>query len=88
LALVIGRNGPRREWDALADAVYRSVDTLTVPVLDLWQRLRRESPRDIQVLEKLDGHPNERAHAIIATEVEAFLGRHGLLPRAGHVYAR
>jgi lysophospholipase L1-like esterase len=88
LAVVIGRNGPRREWDALTEAVYRSVDTLAVPVLNLWERLGAEPPRDIQVLEKLDGHPNERAHAIMATEVEAFLGKHGLLPRPEHVRAR
>jgi lysophospholipase L1-like esterase len=88
LAVVIGRNGPRREWDALADAVYRSVDTLAVPVLNLWERLSAEPLSDIQVLERLDGHPNEHAHAIMATEVEAFLGRHGLLPRPEHVYAR
>jgi len=88
LALVIGRNGPRREWDALIDAVYRSVDTQTVPVLDLWPRLRKEPSGDIQVLEKVDAHPSERAHAIMATEVEAFLGRHGLLSRSEHVHAR
>jgi hypothetical protein len=78
--VVIGRNGPRREWDALADAVYGSVDTLAVPVLDLWARLRAELSHDIQVLPTLDGHPNERAHAIMATEVQRFLDENGLLP--------
>jgi hypothetical protein len=88
LAVVIGRNGPRREWDALAEAVYRSVDTLAVPVLNLWERLSAEPSHDIQVLEKLDPHPSERAHAIMAGEVEVFLDRHGLLPRPEPVHAR
>jgi lysophospholipase L1-like esterase len=84
LAVIIGRNHPRGEWDALTDAVYRSVDTLALPVLNLWRRLRTEPLREITVLEKLDPHPNERAHAIIAGEIRRFLNEKGLLHPRGN----
>jgi hypothetical protein len=84
LAVIIGRNNPRGEWDALIDAVYRSVDTLALPVLDVWGRLRTEPWREITVVPGSDGHPNERAHAIIAGEIARFLDEKGLLPRRGN----
>jgi hypothetical protein len=79
LAVIIGRNHPRKEWDALADAVYGSVDTLALPVLNIWGRLSKEPVGDMVVLEGVDYHPNERAHAIIAEEVRRFLDEKGLL---------
>jgi hypothetical protein len=88
LAVIIGRNDARGEWDALADAVYGSVDTLTLPVLDLWRRLRTEPSHEIFVLDGVDYHPNERAHAIIAWEVRKFLNEKGLLHRRRDPTAR
>ena len=88
LAVIIGRNHPRGEWDALTAAVYGSVDTLALPVLDLWGRLRTEPSREITVLGELDRHPNERAHAIIAGEIGRFLDEKGLLPPRGDASAR
>jgi lysophospholipase L1-like esterase len=84
LAVIIARNNAGHEWDELADAVYGSVDTLALPVLDLWGRLRTEPSREITVLEGLDGHPNERAHAIMAGEIARFLDQKGLLPPRGN----
>ena len=80
LAVIIARNDTRPEWDGLYEAVYGSIDTLAVPVLDLWSRLRKEPRREMIVLPGLDDHPNERAHAIMAEEVRKFLDRKGLLP--------
>ena len=82
------RNSPRGEWDALTDAAYRSVDTLALPVLDVWGRLRTEPSREIRVVPGLDGHPNERAHAIIAGEIARLLDEKGLLPPGGDSSAR
>jgi hypothetical protein len=88
LVVILGRNHPRGEWDALADAVYGSVDTLALPVLDLWRRLRTEPLREITVLGELDHHPSARAHAIMAGEIRRFLGEKGLLHPRGDPSAR
>jgi lysophospholipase L1-like esterase len=79
LVVIIGRNNLGHEWDMLIDAVYRTVDTLTLPILDVWESLREEPWREIAVLADVDGHPNERAHAIIAKEIARFLDEKGLL---------
>ena len=79
LAVIIGRNRPHRQWDALTEAVYGSVDTLALPVLNIWGRLRAEHLEDMTVLDELDHHPNERAHALIAGETRRFLDAKGLL---------
>lgn len=88
-AVILGRNGDRAEWDSLANAVYGSFDTLALPVLDIWRRLGPVSRvEDVTVLGGFDGHPNERAHAIIAEEIRRFLDEKDLLhprrERAGH----
>jgi lysophospholipase L1-like esterase len=88
LAVIIGRNDTRGEWDALADAVYGSIDTLALPVLNLWRQLRREPVREMVVLDGVDNHPNERAHAIMAAEIGRFLAEKGLLPPRGESAAR
>jgi len=79
LAVVIGRNNSGSAWNVLADAVYGSVDTLALPVLDVWGRLKTEPWQKMTVLDTLDGHPNEQEHAIIAEEVARFLEKKGLL---------
>ena len=79
LVVVIGRNSGVPEWDLLIDAVHRTVDTLTLPVLDVWGSLKAEPWREIAVLPDVDGHPNERAHAIIAREIARFLDEKNLL---------
>ena len=88
MAVIIGRNDTRGEWDALADAVYGSIDTLALPVLNLWRQLRREPLREMVVLDGVDNHPNERAHAIMAAEIGRFLAEKGLLPPRGESAAR
>jgi hypothetical protein len=84
LVVIIGKNQDAHEWDPLIDAVYGSVDTLALPVLDLWRRLRTEPYREMTVLPDWDGHPNERAHAIIAREIGRFLEEKGLLYPRGN----
>jgi lysophospholipase L1-like esterase len=79
LVVIIGRNNAGQEWDGLIDAVDGSVDPLALPVLDIWGRLSPEPWRQITVLPHLDGHPNERAHGIMAEEIGRFLKQKGLL---------
>ena len=83
LVVIIGRNNRIPEWDLLIDAIHRTVDSVTVPVLDVWGALKAEPWRDIAVLPDVDGHPNERAHAIIAEELARFLEENGLLHPPG-----
>lgn len=80
LAVIIGRNRPGGDWDELTDAVHASVDTLALPVLNLWGRLSTEPFGQLSVLEGFDNHPNEHAQPIIAEEVAKFLDQKGLLP--------
>ena len=42
-----------------------------------------EPEREMEVLPNWDGHPNERAHAIVAAEIGKFLSKKGLLHQSG-----
>jgi hypothetical protein len=55
--------------------VVRSDD---IPLLHLGDALRAHSYADL-IVHPIDQHPNERAHAIAARELERFLREHRLL---------
>lgn len=79
LAVVAFRTSPfTPAWSTLVKAVTTKLDGADIPFLDLGPALLKDhTPADLKV-HRLDLSPNEDAHAIAATEIDAFLKRNKL----------
>jgi len=80
LAVVAFRTSPLAPpWSTLVTAVAAKLNGTDIPFLDLGPALLKDhTPGDLKV-HRIDPSPNEEAHRIAATEIEAFLKRHTLV---------
>jgi hypothetical protein len=80
LAVVAFRTSPLAPpWSTLVTAVAAKLNGTDIPFLDLGPALLTDhTPGDLKV-HRIDPSPNEEAHRIAATEIEAFLKRHTLV---------
>lgn len=78
LAVALFGDGAHDAWATFRRQVTGGLAGKGIPLLDLNERLARE-PRNTMIVHPLDPHPSERAHAIAAEELAAFLLRERLV---------
>lgn len=72
---------PQAANDTRAEQLFRSTAKLNLPILDLSPAYQtyRARPDARPLFIPKDGHPTVEAHALIASEIAAFIRQHGLL---------
>ncbi len=85
LAIASFRQDADPRWPGIQAVVRQTAAELQIPLLDLGPALEAETaPGGFAVDPPMDRHPNESAHALAATAIEAFLREQGLLPERAH----
>ncbi len=83
LAAFYFRYGPRtKAWQRLQQATRPVLDAEAIPWIDLGETIYDPAPEAALTVDRLDGHPNEIAHALAAAALAEFLEQEGLLPTA------
>ena len=81
MAVVVYRNAPGAEWQAVLSAASGARETGDPPMLDLWPTVgERLDWRTLVQDSRSDWHPNEVAQRASAQAVARFLDSHGLRP--------